>query len=220
MDPQRLFGKHPPRSDMTTLLQLVEDWQWRFGPGGPGELHRDTVVEYAAAAANIRLAVRRACMSLRPNGKLHNHQSRVPAVVRNDFDHRIWHIEGDWLRKVEVSRGRWRESPEYTMFDQLYDRLDNIKPKGIGVVTLYDVATRIAAYLGCEEQQLYFHAGVREGWRMLYPADLDRTMWEMSKSKCIPRYMLPDSLRLLPTSEVEDFLCAYRKLFGLLTERE
>ena len=39
--------------------------------------------------------------------------------------------------------------------------------RGIGVLTVYDVATRIAAHLDLEPARVYVHAGTAEGARAL-----------------------------------------------------
>lgn len=215
MDPRRLFGDHPPRSDMETLLQLVEDWQWRFGENGPGAHHRDEVVQFAKDAPSFRVAVRRAVDSIRPNGKMHNHQSRIPKVVKRDFTYAIL-AKSHYIRETLSFT---HEVEQYTRFDVLYDLIKEIAPPGIGPVTVYDVATRIAAWMGFEEQQLYMHAGVRLGWRTLYPKEPYLWLYRLSHMERVPRNMLPKSLQLIPTSEVEDFLCSYRILFSNLKER-
>jgi hypothetical protein len=121
---------------------------------------------------------------------VHNHQSRVPRHTRQDFASRAraaLHAE----RRLET-------------FDHLHHVLDRCKPYGIGPVTLYDVATRIAAFLKLEVESLYLHAGVKIGWELLY----GRTL-----SVMIPRGELPKELKVLPTDEIEDMLCAYRTVF-------
>lgn len=184
-----LFAKHPPKKPLTSLDAIVDDWIYRFGKKGVSKQMRDEVVDYCAAAKSFKEAVARACLSKRPNGKLHNHQSRVPEKVRMQFAKNILHV-----------------SPNPDNFDALYDELDRCKPYGIGPVTLYDVATRIAAYLKLEVESLYLHAGVMIGWCVLHGQRVRG--YELR----IPRGDIPKALRRLPTDEIEDFLCAYREL--------
>lgn len=183
----KLFGKHPPKRKLTSLDAVIDDWTYRFGPNGISKEMRDEVVEFCAKAMNYEQAVHRACESKRPNGHVHNHQSRVPIKVRRKFE-RI------------IMKSKLKPSS----FDKLYDALDAIKPEGIGPVTLYDVATRIAAFMQLEVRSLYLHAGVRIGWCLLHgsrsPAQLR-----------IERSDLPGPLLRLPTDEIEDMLCAYRE---------
>lgn len=192
-----MFGINPPKRPITNLKTLVDDWIYRFGPKGISRQMRDEVVDHCIAARSYREAVDRACNSKRPNGKVHNHQSRVPAVVRMRF-----------AENIHASKRAY----DAKTFDEFYDILFDVAPAGIGPVTLYDVATRIAAYKDAHlrhckgqhsVQSLYLHAGVRVGWCQLHgqrsPAQLR-----------IPRDELPKELRRIPTDEVEDMLCAYR----------
>jgi len=185
----RLFAEQPPREPLTTIGAVVRDWTMRFGQGGRSAHMRDEVVEYCAAAPTLEVAVDRACASKRPSGKVHNHQSRVPHAVRSYF-------------ALKILSALHNNEPEY--FDRLYDILDACKPPGIGPVTTYDVATRIAAYLRLPIESLYLHAGVKIGWELVYGKTND---------VLIPRYSLPVELKVLPTDEIEDMLCAYRTVF-------
>ena len=187
----RLFADDPPLKPLDSLDAIVDDWILRFGKNGKNKAMRDEVVEHCAAAASLQEATMRACMSLRPNGKMHNHQSRVKYRDRMIFRSAIASL-------FQITRGRLKN------FDELFDCLDSIKPAGIGEVTVYDVATRIAAYLKLDITSLYLHAGVRIGWNKLHG----------TKSKAITLRVasvdLPTPLQRIPCDEAEDMLCAYR----------
>jgi hypothetical protein len=185
-----LFAKNPPRRPLTSLEALVDDWVYRFSHGGVEAHRRDMVVEYCAKAPDLLEAIRRACDSKNEEGKQHNHQSRVPHAVRAAFAARI---EPHQAERIQT-------------FDALYDYLDYVKPSGIGPVTLYDVATRIAAFLELPVESLYLHAGVRVGWAALHGKRSPNVLR-------IPREQIPKELLRLPTDEVEDFLCCYREFF-------
>jgi hypothetical protein len=184
-----LFKVYPPKSKLTTLDEVVDDWIYRFGKKGVQRERRDLVVDFCAKAKSLDMAIWRACRSKDANGKHHNHQSRVPMGVLESFANEI---------RSYVGRPK--------TFDELYDRLDDCKPSGIGPVTTYDVATRIAAFLKLDVTSLYLHAGVRIGWCLLH----GRRSPDQLR---IPREALPKALRRLPTDEIEDFLCAYRSFF-------
>jgi hypothetical protein len=77
-----LFAKHPPKKPIVDLKTLVDDWIYRFGSKGVSKQMRDEVVDHCAASRNYREAVGRAVDSVRPNGKMHNHQSRIPRSVK------------------------------------------------------------------------------------------------------------------------------------------
>lgn len=186
-----LFAVHPPKRPLTSLDAIVDDWIFRFGANGVQKERRDLVVEYCAAAPNFAKAVRRACGSREEGGKMHNHQSRVTEAARAHYAEAI------------IARKAVRDS---TTFDELHDYCEAIASDldGIGPVTIYDVATRIAAYMKLEVESLYLHAGVRIGYQLLYgrrSPDLKR----------IPRRDLPEQLQRIPADECEDMLCAYRE---------
>jgi hypothetical protein len=186
-----LFAKNPPKKgQFHTLDDIVDDWIFRFGEEGVSKHMRDEVVDYCMEAGSWQEAVIRACKSRRPNGKMHNHQSRVPENVRELFNYRIMKEE-EMLMTAQN-------------FDELHDALDTIKPFGIGPVTLYDIATRIAAYMKLEPTSLYLHAGVREGWKCLYGK-------RSPDGERIPKAQLPKPLQRIPCDQVEDMLCAYRE---------
>jgi hypothetical protein len=186
-----LFAKHPPKKPIVDLKTLVDDWIYRFGAKGVSKQMRDEVVDHCAASRNYREAVGRAVDSVRPNGKMHNHQSRIPRSVKEKF-----------YKAIDASEAAYKAKN----FDQLHDVLESLAPAGIGPVTIYDVATRIAAYKKLEIRSLYLHAGVRIGWCLLHGKR------SPSYTMRIPREELPKELQRLPTDEVEDMLCAYREV--------
>jgi hypothetical protein len=175
---------------LTSLQAIVDDWTDRFGKDGPERHRRDMVVDYCAAASSLKEAITRACASRAANGKCHNHQSRVTDDSRTWFADRI--VDAFLFLKREL-RG----------FDELHDLCEGIAPPGIGPVTIYDVATRIGAYLKLEPTSLYLHAGVRVGWDILNPRG-------SAGVKRVPRSRLPKELQALPPDQTEDLLCAYR----------
>jgi len=186
MRPDRLFGNLPPKQPLTTLEAIVEDWQMRF-INGDAKKYRDTVVDYCIKADSFADAVMRACRCRNELGKKHNHQSKVQDAVLMQWSGVI--IDSINPTKIED-------------FDQLFDMLYLIVIRGIGPVTHYDVATRIGAYLKLEPEQLYLHAGVLDGWKLLY----GKGKWPMR----LKRASWPEALRVLPADQVEDLLCAYR----------
>lgn len=187
MRPDRLFGSMPPKRPLDSLEAIIEDWQMRFIEGD-AKKYRDTVVDFCVKSASFEEAVRRACACRNELGKKHNHQSKVRDVNLQRFAELI-------LCNI---------NPDFVLnFDHLFDHLGQILPWGIGPVTHYDVATRIGAYLKMEPEQLYLHAGVLDGWKLLHPMNV---RWP----ERMPRYSWPAALRVLPADQVEDLLCAYR----------
>jgi hypothetical protein len=193
-----LMEKNPPRHPSSSLADLVKDWDDRY-IHGPEKHRRDPVVQFCAEAKNLTEAIKRACASRGANGKMFNHQSKVKEMDRQIFASNIIRYQ----KLLEDQRCN---------FDELHDILERIAPAGIGPVTIYDVATRIGAFLGREPQSLYLHAGVRIGIEALYGKPI--------ADKRILKQNWPVALRSMPADQVEDFLCCYREFLhpGLLLQ--
>ena len=132
----------------------------------------------------------RAARAERYNGKrfvVYDHQRRVPRRARSEAE--------SALRTVDFAACR----SFHELFLLIGDTLGPIK--GIGDLTVYDTALRIAARLGLEPDRVYLHAGTTAGARAL---GLDwRAPWIMTGD-------LPPALRELPAWQVEDLLCIYK----------
>lgn len=193
-----LMEKSPPRKPFKYLADLVVDWNDRYIKG-PEKHRRDPVIQFCAESKNLKEAIKRACASRGPDGKMYNHQSKVKEIDRSTFATNIIKIN----KRISILNQKHD-------FDELHDILARIAPPGIGPVTIYDVATRIGAFLGFEPQSLYLHAGVRIGLATLYGHAV--------KEDRIPRKDWPVALKKLPADQVEDFLCCYREFLhpGLL----
>lgn len=207
---KREFIKSPPREPLTTLAAVVRDFQWRF----PRE-RRDMVWEYCKDASSLREAIQRACDSRAADGKMHNHQSRVTAYARKQLEKNL--VDGGIQWMMMLKQGQVN-TDDY--FDAIHDLVEESKPlSGIGPVTVYDVATRIGAYLDIHPTSLYLHAGVRQGLYALFEAT--DQWWGGGRSWAqvhrVPRANLVGwypALDALPTDEIEDFLCTYRDVFA------
>jgi hypothetical protein len=193
---QRLLSMDPPKKPLVDLDSVVDDWLYRFSEGGTHNDQRDKVVDWTAKQLTLKAAVYVACYSKREDGKMHNHQVKVKAEARREFADRIW--SGVNLASCED-------------FDDLHDELERAAPKGIGPVTIYDVAVRIGAWLenrygiDMSPSSLYLHAGVRDSWTTLFGKE---------KRDRIPREELPAPLQRIPTDEVEDMICCYKSVFS------
>lgn len=224
MDVQREFKLRPPREMLITFSALTRDWKMRTAPGGGLDLKRDDVVDFCKAAPDWLTAVKRAVASRRPNGKMHNHQSKVKEADRQRFGTRIleatrWSKPHLYSRStVEVASAAIPRSKATRMagFDDLHDLLERIRPAGIGPVTTYDVAVRAGAWAGLVPESLYLHAGVLKGWQALAPVPPYGFKKAWAGVARVERKLWPAEVRGWPADEFEDFLCTYREILPSL----
>jgi len=186
------WERDPPRTEMTTMTSLWYDFKRRRrDPKSPVCRFRDNIPEYCAEAHTAGMALRRAVRSKRPNGKMHNHQSKVS-------------------KALPALEARLQESlpslVKCETFGQLYAAIDLRATPGIGPMTIYDVSVRFGAWLGLKPDSIYIHAGTKAGLKAL---GVDTRGWWMSYSM----ELLPAVLRNKDADEVEDFLCTYRLAF-------
>lgn len=189
----REFKKDPPREPLTSITALWRDYMRRYVAGRRG----DPSQPFTKKSKDIFQAIERACDSRGEDGKMFFHQGRV------------WQVNRDALAEKMIADAKayhWYEESEFGgSFDKLYEYVSMVgnETKGIGIVTIYDVCSRIAGYLELEPEHLYFHAGVTEGLRALGvepPSGVDR----------IPRHQLPEFFHDKDLDLVESFLCGYR----------
>lgn len=192
----KAFEKEPPKRPLDNLDAICEDFQWRY----VDRKKTDQVIEFCSEAAVLSVAISRAVESRDADGKHHNHQSKVDIGARRLFGKRIW------TRRNQVKKCK--------DFDALHDLFDEIKPYGIGPVTVYDVAVRVGAYLGVEPTSVYMHAGVRQGMKAMAAAVPQ--WWEGTepwREDRIPVELFPPPLSSMRADDVEDILCTYREVF-------
>lgn len=188
----REFKKAPPREPLTSITALWKDYMWRYVTGRRG----DPAIPFTAAAPNVRTAIIRAVDSKGEDGKTFFHQGRVWPVNRAAYTKTLLK---KWNRdEISAICG-------FGDFEELYDFCKKIgeETNGIGIVTIYDVTARIAAWGNLEPEHLYFHAGVTDGLRAIGvepPSGADR----------IPRDQLPEFFHDKDLDLVESFLCGYR----------
>jgi hypothetical protein len=94
-------------------------------------------------------AIRKAALCEMSNGKRHPHQCRIPKAVLEQAEARLQSI-GRKLAKVA----------DFSAIHGLVEgEIGNIK--GVGALTVYDIAHRIGAHFGKEPRLVYLHAGTR-----------------------------------------------------------
>jgi hypothetical protein len=189
------WERDPPNGPVDTMTGLWYDFKRRRrDPKSPVCRFRDNIPDACAAADSPYEALSLAVRSIRPNGKMHNHQSKVSKALPA-LEERLMESIGA-LTKA-------------TTFGQLYSMIELRSGHGIGPMTIYDVAVRFGAYLGVKPDAIYLHAGTLAGLKAL---GLKTRGWFLS----FPMELLPAILRNKDPDEVEDFLCTYRLAFERL----
>lgn len=194
MNIEREWELRPPVEPMTSIRALWRDFVWRRNdPTSPICTGRDNIPEYCVEAPTVAEALVRAVRSIRPNGKMHNHQSKVSKSLPK-FEYRL-------MRSVDAL------ARECENFNQLYWAINSMRTEGIGPMTVYDVSVRFGAKLGLIPEKIYIHAGTKAGLQALGIE---------TKDDSVPMELLPYPLRHRVPDVVEDFLCTYRLAFEKL----
>ena len=136
-------------------------------------------------------------MCIAPGGKRHPHQ---------------WRIPGASLRKATAVLIR-EDFSGIGDFEQLLQFIDaQIRPiHMIGDLAIYDIAQRIGAYLGIEPDDVYLHAGTKQGATAI---GLGRGRNKLGINE------FPEEFRRLSASEIEDCLCIYKDSLKRLNASE
>ena len=122
-----------------------------------------------------------------PNGKRFSHQRRIPGPVLARARDVLLQLDYRGLKT----------------FSELYELVaQTLRPiPGIGLLTIYDTAHRLGAYLKFSPEHVYLHAGVRVGAKALALPE-----W---KDK-LPMSAFPKAFQRLRPEQVEDCLCIYK----------
>lgn len=133
-------------------------------------------------------AITKAALAALPNGGRFSHQWRIPGLVLVKAR--------DALLKLDYSNVR--------SFAELYEKVAAaLRPiRGIGILTIYDTAHRLGAYLKLSPDQVYLHAGVRVGAKALGLGE-----WRAK----LPMSAFPPAFQRLRPEQVEDCLCIYNR---------
>lgn len=135
-------------------------------------------------------AIRQAALCELPSGKRHPHQRRIPRALLEQVEARLQGIG----RKLALA----------TSFDDLHRAVEDEvgSLKGIGELTVYDIAQRIGAHFRKAPQRVYLHAGTKSGAQI----------FGISGDSFDPK-VLPKAFSRLAASEIEDCLCIYKDEF-------
>jgi hypothetical protein len=136
-------------------------------------------------------AIRKAALCELPSGKRHPHQRRIPRALLEQVEGRL--------------QGIGRKLARATNFDDIHQVVEDEVGglKGIGALTVYDIAQRIGAHFRKLPQRVYLHAGTRTGAQT----------FGISGDSFDPK-VLPMAFSRLAASEIEDCLCIYKDDLG------
>ena len=176
---RRRSKSHAPASIDAIVAAYVSEWQ--------EDAKAD--LQHFASQPTFVDALRLAALAEGPGCTRMAHQRRIPRAVLRHSATRLL------ARAKTLLRAK--------TFEELYDLVANVilPIRGIGELTVYDTAVRIAAFRGLKPKRVYLHAGTRVGARALGVSG-DRE-W-------IAPHELPMAFRRLRPSEIEDCLCIYK----------
>jgi hypothetical protein len=164
-----------------TLDEIVSDYIFTQRPYTGEEMM------HFANEPSPSAAIRRAALCETKDGKRHNHQRRIPRGL-------LEHVEA----KLQAIRRKFSNAADFDALHCLIEEeIGGIK--GIGELTVYDIAHRIGAYFGKTPERVYLHAGVRVGAGAL----------GIGGDSFDPK-VLPKPFARLAPSEIEDCLCIYK----------
>lgn len=135
-------------------------------------------------------AIKEAALCLTEKGKRHPHQYRIPGESLAEAN-----------RRLQQKRGKIKECKT---FGDLHHMVNAVTRDiwMIGELTVYDIATRIGAYLGLMPAKVYMHRGTREG---------SKALGFTGKEPTIEVDQLPPEFAVLKPYEIEDCLCIYKQ---------
>jgi hypothetical protein len=161
------------------------------------EIVSDYIDEYRdRARAEIRFfeiqrgpsaAIRKAALCELPSGKRHPHQRRIPGALLEQVEARLQGIGRKLAKTADFA----------ALHRAVDDQIGGIK--GVGALTVYDIAHRIGAHFGKAPGLVYLHAGTRTGARA----------FNIGGDSFDPK-ILPKAFSRLAPSEIEDCLCIYK----------
>jgi hypothetical protein len=162
---------------------------------------------YGENPKNLTAAIERAAMSIvrgtKPDGnhKKHSHQRRIsPEILKRAAEHLV---------------NQEQTIATFTDFDSLLNHIENIlnEIKGIGSLTHYDIAARIALYQKLSPENVYLHAGTRTGARHVLGL-------EYRRCRCVKIDRFPEEFHDLGSFRIETVMCVYKDALGLISNGE
>lgn len=150
--------------------------------------NEERYLRFYAVQRSLPDAITKAAMAELPSGKRFSHQRRIPGTVLTRAK--------DALLKLDYNNVH--------SFSKLYAMVAQaLRPiRGIGILTIYDTAHRLGAYLKLSPEVVYLHAGVRVGAK-----SLGLGYWKAT----LPISVFPSAFQKLRPEQVEDCLCIYKR---------
>jgi hypothetical protein len=164
-----------------TLDEIVSDYIREYRDDALEEMRFFEIQRSPSAA------IRKAALCELPSGKRHPHQHRIPGALLEQVEARLQGIGRKLARAADF----------VALHRAVDDGIGGIK--GIGALTVYDIAHRIGAHFKKSPDRVYLHAGTRTGARA----------FNISGDSFDPK-ILPNAFLRLAPSEIEDCLCIYK----------
>lgn len=164
-----------------TLDEIVSDYIREYRDRARAEMRFFEIQRSPSAA------IRKAALCELPSGKRHPHQRRIPGALLEQVEGRLQGIGRKLSKAADFA----------ALYRAVDDEIGGIK--GIGALTVYDIAHRIGAHFRKSPDRVYLHAGTRAGARV----------FDISGDSFDPN-ILPKPFSRLAPSEIEDCLCIYK----------
>jgi hypothetical protein len=156
-------------------------------------------LEWFISQPTLADAVRRAGLAERPFGKRFDHQRRIRRGVLPECAERL---------SAELQRIK-RVQSFHELLELVEDTIGNIK--WAGEVLVYDASLRIGAKLKLSPENVYLHAGTREGARY---------MGFKGTRRFLELHELPPAFQSLRPDQLEDVLCIYKMHLKALASKQ
>lgn len=155
----------------------------------------DELIDECASKSLLSDAISTATKSVLKNNVKHSHQRRIPNETLLKFNNHLQEV----ISQID----------EASSFDELIAILEKVRNKGIGTLTIYDVAQRIGAFKRVYPEKIYMHSGTKTG--------ADILGINTRRKKHISKNDLPEPLKssTLTEAELEDLLCIYKDRLAL-----
>lgn len=175
------------KGERKTYYKIIEEYKKNNLP------NLKQLLNYFSCLSSLKKVIEEAPFGM--HGKKHPHQFRIKSSI---------------LRKMKQILLKYQdEIKNCENFNKLYELIYKNKIKGIGGLTVYDIALRIGAFLKkLPEKEIYLHAGTLKGYKKLMK--INRKMDGLIK---VDVSSLPSPFCKMKGYEAEDLLCIYRDCF-------